>query len=385
VDSRTVFRWAVAASLGVLVVALSVAAIWTLRDLLVQMLIALFIAVSLDPAVRWMIGRGIRRSQAVALIFLAVLALTVGVLWTLIPSLAHQAGALTSDFPGFIDNLRQRSPSLRNLEARFNLQPRVDTLARELPSRLGGQAVSFGRRFLGALFQVLLVLALTIYAMLDLPRLRRGFIRLFPKRQRPQVGDMVNLVVDKVGLYMIGNLVISAIAGVAALIALEALRVPFALPLAVLVAITDLIPLIGASLGAGVCVIVAAATGDLWPQAGLLLIFFVVYQQLENYLIAPRVLRNTVDIPSMAVLVAALIGGSVLGLIGALMAIPVAATVKAVAAQRLQARDDATLDEATRDEATRDEAARDETTGETQPSQDTEGAEPSAPARPATQ
>lgn len=382
-NSRTVFRWAVAASLGVLVVALSVAAIWTLRDLLVQMLIALFIAVSLDPAVRWMIGRGIKRSQAVALIFLAVLALTVGVLWTLIPSLAHQASALTSDFPGFIDNLRQRSPSLRNLEARFNLQPRVDTLARELPSRLGGQAVGFGRRFLGALFQVLLVLALAIYAMLDLPRLRRGFIRLFPKRQRSQVGDMVNLVVDKVGLYMIGNLVISAIAGVAALIALEALRVPFALPLAVLVAITDLIPFIGASLGAGICVIVAAATGDLWPQAGLLLIFFVLYQQLENYLIAPRVLRNTVDIPSMAVLVAALIGGSVLGVIGALMAIPVAATVKAVAAQRLRDRDDATPDEAAPDDTTPDDTARDEAIGETQPSQDTESAQPSAPARPA--
>jgi predicted PurR-regulated permease PerM len=127
---------------------------------------------------------------------------------------------------------------------------------------------------------------------------------------------------------------------VTAFIAFALLDVPFALPLALLVAITDLIPLIGATIGAVVSVIVAVATVDIWPSAVILALFFIAYQQLENYLIAPRVMRNSVDIPSIAVLVAALVGASVLGLVGALMAIPVAAVVKVLGAEQLQARDE---------------------------------------------
>jgi predicted PurR-regulated permease PerM len=108
------------------------------------------------------------------------------------------------------------------------------------------------------------------------------------------------------------------------------LRVPFALPIAITVAITDLIPLVGATLGAALGVLVAAFTVDVWPAGVVVLIFFIVYQQVENYLIAPRVLRNTVDLSSVAVLVFALIGGSVMGVVGALMAIPIAAAAKAV-------------------------------------------------------
>jgi predicted PurR-regulated permease PerM len=119
----------------------------------------------------------------------------------------------------------------------------------------------------------------------------------------------------------------------------EILRIPFALPLAVFIAITDLIPMIGATVGAVVSVIVAFATTDLWPATILLAAFLLLYQQLENYLIAPKVLRNSVEMRALAVLLAALVGGSVLGLIGALMAIPLAAAVKVIMAPMLRARD----------------------------------------------
>jgi predicted PurR-regulated permease PerM len=101
------------------------------------------------------------------------------------------------------------------------------------------------------------------------------------------------VVVDRVGAYMIGNLIISLIAGVSTFACLESVRVPFALPLAVTVAFTDLIPMVGATLGATICVIVSAFTADIWPRAVIVLVFFIAYQQLENYLIAPRVLRNS--------------------------------------------------------------------------------------------
>jgi predicted PurR-regulated permease PerM len=188
------------------------------------------------------------------------------------------------------------------------------------------------QKFLGALLSTVTVMVLTIYFMADMPRMRRGLVRLFPHRRRPQVAEIVNVVVDKVGGYMIGNLIISLFAGVSTFLCLELVGVPFALPLAVTVAVTDLIPMIGATLGAALCVLVSIFTVDLWPAAVIVLIFFVVYQQVENYLIAPRVLRNTVDLSSVSVLLVALIGGSVLGVVGAVMAIPIAAAVKVVMA-----------------------------------------------------
>jgi predicted PurR-regulated permease PerM len=340
VDAGQVFRWTVAAGLGLLAVALGALAVYSMQTLLVQMIIAVFIAVSLEPLVRWMIRRGMKRAQAVALIFMVALLVITGLVWLFAPDLMRQAGALTTDFPGYIDKLRQQSPDLRNLEDRFNLAPRIDQWVQTVPTKMSDQAISVSRQFLGALVSVLLVIVMTIYLMADLSRLRRGLVRLFPKRHRPQVSEAINLIIDKVGAYMIGNLLISGIAGVTAFIALWLLGVPFALPLALMVAITDLIPLIGATLGAAICMIVSVATTDIWPTTILVGLFFLLYQQVENYVIVPRVLRNTVDISSVAVLFAALVGASVLGVIGALLAIPVAAALKAIISDWIRARDE---------------------------------------------
>jgi predicted PurR-regulated permease PerM len=335
----TVFRWAVAAGLGVVAVYLGYHVVYAIRNVLVEVLIAAFVAMSLDPIVRLLIRRGIRRSYAVAIVIVVVLIVVAGLLMLFIPPLVAQGGRLSTDFPAYLNHLRSSSPGLRHLETRLHLKGTIDDLARTLPARLGGQALAFTRRFLGALVSGLLVIVLTIYFMADLPRLLRGLVRLFPRRMRRTVNDAVNVVIDKVGFYMIGNLIISGIAGVSSAIMMEILRIPFALPLAVFVALTDLLPLIGAAVGALVAVIVALATTDLWPHAVLLGGFFLLYQQLENYLIAPRVLRGSVRMPALAVLLGALIGGTVLGLIGALIAIPLAAAIKVIAAPALRARD----------------------------------------------
>jgi predicted PurR-regulated permease PerM len=167
-----------------------------------------------------------------------------------------------------------------------------------------------------------------MYFMADMPRLRTRLVRLFPQRRRRRVAEIVDVMVDKVGGYMIGNIIISVFAGTASFICLELVGVPFALPLAVTVAIADLIPMIGATLGASVCVVVSLFTVGLWPKTVIVVLFFILYQPVENYLLVPRVFRNTVDMSSSAVLLVALIGGTLLGLAGAVMAIPIAATVK---------------------------------------------------------
>jgi predicted PurR-regulated permease PerM len=333
------FRWGLYVSLGVLAVLAAAAAVYTTRAVLVRVLIALFIAVSLDPAVRALTRRGMRRGLAVLVIFLVAGGLAAAFLVSVIPAMVHQFQSLVHDFPGYIASLSDRSARFRQLTDRYHLTGKVQDLIASLPGRLGGGLLGFTRRLFGALFDTLTVVVLTIYFMADMPRLRHNAMRLFPRAHRARFSRVSDVMVDKVGSYMIGNLLISLAAGLAAFVVFTALGVPFAVPLAFVVALCDLIPMIGATLGAVAGVAAALLTTELWPTTVVVALFFVGYQQLENYFIAPRILRHTVSLSAAAVLLAGLIGGTVLGLIGALMAIPVAAGLKVVLAERLRARD----------------------------------------------
>jgi predicted PurR-regulated permease PerM len=344
VQPGTMFRWGVYVSLGVLAVAAGAVAVYTTRTILVQVLVALFIAVSLDPAVRRLTRWGLGRGVAVLVIVLAATSIVAAFLISVIPAMVHQFQTLIHDFPGYLKTLQDRSPGFRNFSDRYHLTSKVEDLLASLPGRLSSGLLSFTRRLFSALFSGLTVLVLTIYFMADLPRLRHAVSRLFPQVHRAQFGRITDVMVDKVGSYMIGNLLISLVAGAASFIVFTVLGMPFALPLGFAVAVFDLIPMVGATLGAVLCVLAAALTTDIWPTTVVVAIFFVVYQQIENYLIAPRVQRQAVSLSAAAVLLAALIGGTVLGLIGALMAIPVAAGLKVIFTERLQARDAADTD-----------------------------------------
>ena len=333
------FRWGVFASLGVVATVAAVFAVYTARTVLIRAAIALFIAISLDPAVRFLVRRGVRRGLAVTIIFVIALALVAAFLISVIPAMVTQFRALTHDLPGYLAQLSDRSSRYRQLSDRYNLTAQIQKIISSAPSKLGTGLLGLTGRIFGALFSTLTVLVLTIYFMADLPRLRHGLVRLFPRARRAQFGRAADIVIDKVGAYMIGNILISLVAGLASFVCFAALGVPFSVPLAFVVALTDLIPMIGATLGAVIAVALTLFSTDLWPTTVLVAIFFVVYQQLENYLIAPRILRSTVNLNAAAVLMAGLIGATALGLVGALMAIPVAAALKVVLAEELQARD----------------------------------------------
>ena len=335
------FRWGALFSLGAASTVIGLYALYTVRAILVRVLIALFIAVSLDPAVRLLARRGVRRGLAVTLIFVLAAGLAAGFLISVIPPLADQFRNLVDDLPGYLAQLQARSARFRDLNDRFHISDQLQGLVGTLPSRLGTGLLGFTSRVFGAVINGLTILVFTIYFMADMPRIRTGLVRLFPVERRPRARQVVDLVVDKVGGYMIGNIVISIIAGLASLIAFSLLGVPFPVPLAFVVAICDLIPMIGATLGAVIGVTVALFTTNLWPTTVLVAAFFVAYQQLENYLIAPRVLKTTVELGAAAVLIAGLIGATVLGLVGALMAIPVAAAFNVLLNERLQAHETA--------------------------------------------
>jgi predicted PurR-regulated permease PerM len=335
----TLIRWGVFVSLGVLGTLGAAAAVYTARSVLIRAAIALFVAISLDPAVRWLVRRGVRRSVAVTIIFVIALALAAAFLMSVIPAMVSQFRGLVGDLPGYLAQLQDRSSRFRELSDRFNLTKQIQSIISSAPSRLGSGLFGLTGRIFGALFSTLTVLVLAIYFMADLPRLRNGLVRLFPRARRQQLGRVADVVIDKVGAYMIGNVLISLVAGLATFVCLTALRVPFSVPLAFVVALTDLIPMIGATLGAIIVVLLTLFTTNLWPTTVLVAIFFVVYQQLENYFVAPRILRSTVNLSAAAVLLAGLIGATALGLVGALMAIPVAAAMRVLLTEQLQARD----------------------------------------------
>jgi predicted PurR-regulated permease PerM len=335
------FRWGALFSLGAATTVVGLYALYTIRAILVRILIALFIAVSLDPAVRLLARHGVRRGVAVTLIFLLAFALAAAFLISVIPPLVTQFRNLTDDLPGYLTRLQARSSQFRELNDRYHVSDQLQGLVGTLPGRLGSGVLGFTSRVFGAVFNTLTVLVFTVYFMADMPRIRAGVVRLFPVDRRPRVRQVLDLVVDKVGGYMIGNIIISLIAGVASFIVFSILGVPFAVPLAFVVAVCDLIPMIGATLGALIGITVSLFTSGLWPTTVLVAAFFVAYQQLENYYIAPRVLKTTVELGAAAVLIAGLIGATVLGLVGALMAIPVAAAFNVLLNERLDAHETA--------------------------------------------
>jgi predicted PurR-regulated permease PerM len=340
VPPTLVFKWAVAATTGALAVLAVAYGISRVSGILILVLIGLFVAVSLNPAVQWLVGHGMRRAWAVCVVVLALVGLFAVFLWSIVPPVVEQSSNLVGNLPSYIRSLSDESRAVREVTDRYHLTERLTSALGEIPGRLAGGVVGVLQRFFGTLAAAVTVLVLSIYFMVDMPRLERGLVRLFPPKRRAEVAEVVDIVVGKVGGYMIGNLAISLVAGVAAYICLRVVAVPYALPLAIAVAITDLIPMIGATLGAVIVTLTSVLTVGVWPRSIIVLLFFIGYQQFENYIISPRVMRNAVDLSPVSVLVVALIGGTLLGLLGALMAIPIAAAAKVVMSSRLHPDDE---------------------------------------------
>jgi predicted PurR-regulated permease PerM len=329
------YRWGFFAGLGLLSSVAAALVVYTVRDILLRVVVAVFLAVSLDPAVRWLTARGVRRGLAVTIIFTVFLIILAAFLVSVIPPLVNQFGQLVRHFPDFLQSLQERSARFRELNNRFQLSTRLEGVLDQLPARVTGGVLGVTSQVFGAVVSFLTVVVFTVYFLLDLPRLRHGVVRLFPVERRERYAHVVDIMVNKVGDYMIGRLAIGFIAGVVAFAALQGLGVPYPLPLAIFIALLDLIPLIGHPIGSIAALLVALITKGLWPTTVLLLVVFLVYQQLENYFIGPRVLRHSVDISAAAVLLAALIGAAIIGVIGALVAIPIAAALKVVLLQQI--------------------------------------------------
>ncbi len=307
-------------------------AAYLVRSILVLILIAAFLAVGLDPAVRRLEGWGMRRGFAVASIFLAAVLFIVGFTLAVVPPLVKQVTSFATDLPDYVQDLSERNPRIQEWVQENEIPTKLRDAVNNIPTIIGssfGSVLGVAGSVLSALFNTLTVLVLTIYFLLSLSRMHSGSLKLVPASRRERVRDLMDPILEKIGGYIAGQVTVALIAGVLSFAFLAIAGVPFPVALALWVTIAALIPLVGATLGAIPAVVVAFFT-----SAGLgiaTLVYFLVYQQIENYVIAPRVMTKAVDVSPAAVLLAALIGGSLLGFVGALMAIPTAASLKLIA------------------------------------------------------
>lgn len=294
-------------------------------DMLLLIGLAFFLAVGMEPAVSWLVNRKWRRGVAVAAILLGMVGVFVGFLAMVITPLIDQATQLADQAPDYVEQLSDKESFLGELNARFGVRERVEKFISANQDSLVNGLLGAGRKLFGALANTIIVLTLTAYFLGYLPTIRRTLYRFVPSSRRPRAILIGDEMFAKVGGYVLGNLTISLIAGVVTFIWLVAFGVPYAVLLSIGVMILDLIPTVGATIAAVVVSLIAVTVS--LPVGIATAVFFIIYQALENYLLAPKVMGRVVQVPDVVTLAAVLIGGTLLGVIGAIVAIPFAAAV----------------------------------------------------------
>ena len=328
IDRRNPFMIGLLGGLGVILAYAIFLGLRNAASILVLIFIAMFLAIGLNPAVSWLRRRGIRRGFAVTIVALTVLALLVGGIAALIPPLVTQTNELIKNVPDYVQQL-QRNETINDLVQRYNIMEKVTSAvnAGTVGNAVGG-VVGGTKLIFGTIFNTLTVLVLTIYFMASFDRLREGAYALVPASRRPRVRLLTDEILTKVGAYMVGALSIAVVAGVSSFVLAMILGLAYPFALAVVVAVCDLIPQIGATLGAIIVSLVGFASS---LTAGIVcVVFFIVYQQVENYLIYPTVMRRSVKVSDVAAVVAALLGVALFGVVGALVAIPMVAAIQLI-------------------------------------------------------
>ncbi|AZP20811.1 AI-2E family transporter [Streptomyces aquilus] len=310
---------------------LSTWAFHQLTGLLINILIAFFLALAIEPAVSWMASRGIRRGAGTFLVFLAVMIVSAGFITLLGSMLAGQIIKIVEDFPDYIDSViswinTHFHTDLKRIDVQEGLL-KSDWLRNYVQNSATG-VLDLSAQVLGGLFQLLTITLFSFYFAADGPRLRRALCSVLPPARQAEVLRAWEIAVDKTGGYLYSRGVMALISGIAHYILLQALEVPNAPVLAVWVGlVSQFIPTIGTYL-AGALPMLIAFTVDPW-YALWVLIFVVVYQQFENYMLQPKLTSKTVDVHPAVAFGSVIAGTALLGAVGALIAIPAVATLQA--------------------------------------------------------
>ena len=334
-SNRTVVR--------IILVAIAVVAVlyflWLVRSVLGMLFIAIFLAIALGPVVEFFARQKVKRSVAILCTYLVMLGSVFGLGLLVVPPIVNGVNDFVGNVPGYVSDLRH-SKTFRKYDDKYKITPQLQKQAKKLPTHLadavsGLKSVTVG--VFGAIVQLVTILVMTYFLLADGRRMLAWAFRELGPDRGERMERIAEDVYKAVGGYVAGNLLISVIAGVTSYFMMLILGLPFAVPLAVGVAFFDLIPLVGSTIAGAVVAIVAAIVG--FPGKLIAwVVFLIIYQQVENNVIQPVVYRRTVAIHPLIVIVAILIGASLLGVLGALLAIPIAATVQIVVKEWWQYR-----------------------------------------------
>lgn len=328
-------RFSVRTVLAVLGIVVSAWALLTIlsvtRQVITWILVSIFLALALNPAVDWFQKRGVKkRGHAAGLTYVLAIAAIAGIGFAFIPTLVNQTNDFVQAVPGYVHDLTKGRGKLGFLQTKYHLVDKIKKSVNEGGASkvlgLTGAAISITKSVVTLVVAILTITFLTFFMLLEGPRWMERFYGLLPEQSQERWRSVGRDIYRTVGGYVTGNLLISLIAGTLTTVVLLAMGVPYAVALGVIVAILDLIPLAGATIAA--IIIGTIAFLHSIPAGIVVVIFFVVYQQVENHFLQPVIYSRTVQLSPLAVLIAVLIGAKLAGILGALGAIPVAGTIQ---------------------------------------------------------
>jgi predicted PurR-regulated permease PerM len=339
VDFRT--RTVLRVLLIVLCVAITLEVVWIARHVLAWVVIALFLALALNPLVSWIERRTpLSRGPAIGVAYLIVLVVIVGVGATFLPKLIDEVNGFVDALPNYVHDLTHGRGRLGFLETKYHVVEKVrDAIQTGGVTKvlgLSGAALSVTKSIISLIAGTVTIVFLTFFMLLEGDAWMERIYGLFSDNSQARVRKIGNDIYKTVGGYVTGNILISLVAGTSATIVLLIMGVPYAVALGLLVAVLDLIPLAGATV-AGIVVSVVAFLHSI-PAGIVVVAFVIVYQQLENHFLQPVIYGRTVQLSALAVLVSVLVGAELAGILGALAAIPVAGTLQVLIRDQLAYR-----------------------------------------------
>jgi len=324
------FYFGFLAASGALVAITFLRALQSASQVFVLIIISLFLAMGLNPTVEALQARKLKRGTAVTAVVICALLIISLFVMVVIPPVFSQANELIDGAPQLIDSLRNNA-TLADLNKQYGV---IDTLESKFQSLISdgqlftgafGGVVGVGRTVLSGAFSALTVMVLTLYFLSSLPNVTKIFYRLAPATRRERVSKIGDAIISRVGAFVGSQVLIAALAATFVFFLSLVLELPYAAALAMVILFVALIPLIGHFIGASIVVLVALTESP--TKALLAFVLYTIYVQIENYVVTPRIMKRSLSIPGLVTIVAALLGTSLLGLVGGLLAVPIAAAV----------------------------------------------------------
>jgi predicted PurR-regulated permease PerM len=317
-------------TIGALLALTMLQALASASAVFILIIISIFLAAGLNPAVLFFQNRGLNRGASVGAVMASVLLFVAAFIAIAVPPLLDQGNQLLDNAPVLIKDLNNNA-FINDLNNKYgvidSLQTRIDSLIKDGQFAITafGGVIGVGKAVVSGLVSTITILVLTLYFLASLPQVINIALRFVPATRRDRVSKLTNAIVGRIGSFVGGQAIIAALAAVFILIMGLVIGMPYPGPLAMVVLICGFIPLVGHFIGMSIVTVVSLT--DSLTTAAIALGAYILYVQIENYVITPRIMRKSLAIPGLVTIIAALLGASLLGLVGGLLAVPIAAAV----------------------------------------------------------